>query len=97
MLAFANLVEPLSKRQLVGSTTVISATGCFFRASDTVTPGTVVRLQIERDGKTFETWAQVAHVRPDEGMGLAFFDTAQTQRILLKHWIAELARPAAKQ
>lgn len=97
MLAFATLVEPLSKRQLAGSTTVISATGCFFRTPDTVMPGAVVRLRIERDETTFDTWAQVAHVKPEEGMGMAFFDTARTQMDVLREWIAELAQATKRQ
>lgn len=97
MIAPAEVTEPLSKRNVNGWTSVISLTGCFVRAADAPTAGTVVRLRIERDGKAFETWAQVARVRPEEGMGIAFFDTAQTQMNLLRQWIAELAQAGTKQ
>lgn len=43
-----------------------------------------MRLRIEWEGSTFETWAQIAHVRPDDGMGLAFFDTAPAQTDVLR-------------
>jgi hypothetical protein len=92
VIALAEVIEPLSKRPLMGSITIISATGCFFRAAESVAPGTVVRLKIERDGERFETWAQVAHVKPEDGMGLAFFDTPQPQKDCLLRWIAELAQ-----
>jgi hypothetical protein len=91
MAAFAEVIEPLSKRHMMGSITIISVTGCFFRSADHTDAGTVVQLRIERNGSTFESWAQVAHVRPEEGMGLAFFDTTQARMNLLKQWIAELA------
>jgi hypothetical protein len=50
--------------------------------------GTVVQLRIEQDGRAFETWARVVSAVEQEGMGLAFFDTAQAQRDLLKTWMA---------
>lgn len=95
LVSAAEVIEPLTKRSTNGSISVISVTGCFFRSTDSVTAGTVVRLRIERDGSTFETWAQVVHVRA-EGMGIAFFDTAQNQLNLLRQWIAELAQAATK-
>jgi hypothetical protein len=97
MIALAEITEPLKKRTVNGWTSVISLTGCYVRAADPPTAGTVVRLRIERDGATFETWAQIAHVRPNDGMGLAFFDTRQAQMDVLRGWIAELARAATKQ
>lgn len=97
MMALAEITEPLSKRSTAGRASVISLTGCFVRVVDAPTAGTVVRLRIERDGNTFETWAQIVHVRPNDGMGLVFFDTAQSQMEVLRKWIAELAQAATKQ
>lgn len=86
--ALAELTEPVSKRRVTGWTSLISDNGCHVRAADTLVPGTIVQLRIERDGKTFETWARIADAVAQEGMGLAFFDTAQRQRDLLKTWMA---------
>lgn len=97
MIALAEITEPLNKRTINGWTSVISLTGCFVRAAEAPTAGTVVRLRIRGTGATFETWAQIAHVRPNDGMGLAFFDTARTQMDVVRGWIAELARATKKQ
>lgn len=97
MIALAEITEPLNKRTINGWTSVISLTGCFVRAAEAPIAGTVVRLRIQANGATFETWAQIAHVRPNDGMGLAFFDTARTQMDVLRGWIAELAQEARKQ
>lgn len=88
MTAFAELTEPVSKRCVTGWTSLISDNGCHVRAAETLAPGTIIQLRIEREGKSFETWARVADAVAQEGMGLAFLDTSQTQRELLKKWIA---------
>jgi PilZ domain len=85
--ALAEVIEPVSKRRISGWTSVISDRGCHVRASDLLATGTIVQLRIEREGGTFETWARVANAVPQEGMGLAFFDTAESQRSLLKKWM----------
>ncbi|HEY6466003.1 MAG TPA: PilZ domain-containing protein [Candidatus Acidoferrales bacterium] len=86
--ALAELTEPVSKRCVSGWTSLISDNGCHVRAADTLAPGTIIQLRIEREGKSFETWARVADAVAQEGMGLAFFDTSQPQRDLLKTWMA---------
>jgi hypothetical protein len=88
IIALAELTEPMSKRRVTGWTSLISDNGCHVRAADTLPPGTIVQLRIERDGKAFETWARIADAIAQEGMGLAFFDTAQPQKDLLKTWMA---------
>lgn len=89
--ALAELTEPVSKRRVSGWTSVISDNGCHIRAADTLAPGTIIQLRIECEGKSFETWARVAAAVAQEGMGLAFFDTPQPQRDLLKSWMAGAA------
>jgi PilZ domain len=85
--ALAEVIEPVSKHRISGWTSVINDNGCHVRASDSLAAGTIVQLRIEQDGRTFETWARVANAVPQEGMGLAFFDTAESQRSLLKTWM----------
>jgi hypothetical protein len=87
--ALAEIVEPVSRRKVTGWTSAISDAGCHVRAADALATGTIVQLRIERKGITFETWARVASALPEDGMGLAFFDTAPTQRDLLKKWMEE--------
>jgi PilZ domain-containing protein len=90
--ALAEILEPVSRRRVTGWTSAISDTGCHVRAADALAAGTIVQLRIEQKGNTFETWARVASALPEEGMGLAFFDTAQTQRDLLRKWMQEVPK-----
>ena len=56
-------------------------------------PGAIVRLEIERQGQKFQTWARVVSAAPEEGMGLAFFHTDPEQRKTLKRWMDEFEQP----
>ncbi len=85
--ALAEVIEPVSRRNVSGWTSVISEGGCHVRAADALAPGTIVQIRIERDGKAFQSWARVASAFPQEGMGLAFFDTEPSQKDLLRSWI----------
>jgi hypothetical protein len=86
----AELIEPVSDQHVQGWTTVISETGCYVRAADTLPSGAVAQLRIEREGRSFASWARVVHAVPATGMGLAFFDMEQLQREILKSWIEEV-------
>jgi hypothetical protein len=74
-----------------GWITVISLSGCYIRAEDTLDAGAVAQLRVEWHEMTFETWARVAHAIPGDGMGIAFFDTKPQQMELLKKWIEVIA------
>jgi hypothetical protein len=86
--ALAEVIEPVSRRRVTGWTSLINDNGCHVRAADALAAGTIVQLRIQQEGGVFETWARVADAVPEEGMGLAFFDTEQSQRELLKAWMA---------
>jgi hypothetical protein len=85
--ALADVFEPTSRKHVTGWTSTVGDAGCHIRAGDSFAIGTIVQLRIEQEGRAFETWARVASATPQEGMGLAFFDTAQSQRDLLKTWM----------
>jgi hypothetical protein len=96
IVALAEIVEPVSHTRAEGWTSVISDSGCHVRASHSLPLGEIVQLKIERDGQKFQTWARVASAAPDEGMGLAFFDTDPEQRKTLKLWMEEFERSEPK-
>ena len=83
-------MEPGSKKRLQGWTEVLSDAGCYVHAAESLVTGTVVRLRIEMNALTFDTWARVIRSVRD-GMGLAFFDTPESQRAILKDWLEEVA------
>jgi hypothetical protein len=90
--ALAEVIEPVSRRSVSGWTSAISDKGCHVRAAEALAAGTIVQLRIELNGRIFESWARVTTAVPEEGMGLAFFDTAQLQRDLLAKWMAEAGK-----
>jgi hypothetical protein len=83
-------VQP-GERHFGGATSVISLSGCYFRAADTFLPGMVLRLKIQWHGTSLGTWARVAHAVSGDGMGLAFLRTDDSQNEILKQWLQELA------
>jgi PilZ domain len=89
IVALVEVVEPVSQARADGWTSTISDTGCHVRAANLLPLGEIVQLKIEREGQRFQTWARVASAVPDEGMGLAFFDTDPEQRKTLKRWMDE--------
>ena len=89
IIALVEVVEPVGRSSVTGWTSTISDNGCHVRAVSSLTAGSIVRLQIEQKGKVFQTWARVASVLPEEGMGLSFFDTDPAQKEILKRWMEE--------
>lgn len=88
-LALAELLEPVGRLQITGHTSTISDIGCQVQTANSLTVGTIVQLKIEQEGKVFQTWARVASVTPELGMGLSFLDTKAAHRETLKGWIEQ--------
>jgi hypothetical protein len=97
LIALVEVEEPVSRVRVNGWTSTISDKGCHVPAASVLAAGTIVRLQIEWKGQTFQTWARVASVRAEGGIGLAFFDTDPEQRDTLKKWIEEFEAARASQ
>jgi hypothetical protein len=87
--ALAEVIEPVGRRTVSGWTSNISLEGCCVRVADPLVAGTIVKLKVQHSHRTFETWARVADSVPEEAMGLAFIDTGEAQRDLLKKWFAD--------
>jgi hypothetical protein len=79
------------ERRIGGGISVISRGGCYFRAPELLSTGSVLRLRVEWRGKSLETWARVAHSVPGDGMGLAFLSMEPSQTRTLKEWLQELS------
>jgi hypothetical protein len=52
--------------------------------------GTIVELQLTKDGKSFHSMAKVVCSQVGVGMGLSFSAVEQDQLLLLERWFAEL-------
>ena len=68
----------------------ISLGGCFL---DTTTPhqkGTRLKLRLSKEGRAFESLAEVVVNMPGMGMGLKFIDPSPAALRVLESWIAEI-------
>lgn len=90
-VANVEIYEPLGRIRLDGQTSEISANGCYVDVMNPLEKNTVLQLRIVRDGQSFQTWARVAYVQPNLGMGVAFFDTLEEHRRIIADWLVDLS------
>jgi hypothetical protein len=68
----------------------ISLGGCYLDSTTPHPEGTRLKLQLSREGRTFESLAEVVVAMPGMGMGLRFIDTTSAARRVLEGWIGEI-------
>lgn len=87
------ITDPVEQTRINGRVTVLSQKGCFARTQTPMTHRAVVRLQIQKDGATFETWARATRNEPgsETGVVLVFMDTPPEQTKVLAGWLDGLA------
>lgn len=66
----------------------LSLQGCYVDTLNPLPAGSTVRLQIFQDGQTLDALANVSSHHPGWGMGLAFDNLTQEQRLLLENWLS---------
>lgn len=89
--ATAIVIDVQSETKLAGRCSDLGRGGCFV---DTISPfpiGTVVRLQLTLEQKSFEAQAKVAYSLDGMGMGLSFTAAAPEQFRVLEKWIGVLS------
>jgi len=82
--------EPNSETRIHGRTADLSEGGCY---ADTMSPlpaGTVVKVRISKENRSFESQATVAYAVAGMGMGLRFELTDPQQVANLRRWLGEL-------
>ncbi len=82
--------EPNSETRIHGRTADLSEGGCY---ADTMSPlpaGTVVKVRISKENRSFESQATVAYAVAGMGMGLRFESTDPQQVANLRRWLGEL-------
>ena len=91
--ATLQISDPVEQRQIAGRVTVLSQKGCFGRTQTPMTHPEVVRVTIQTDEATFETWARATPSHPDTARGvvLVFIDTQPEQAKVLEGWLEGLA------
>ncbi len=89
--AAAEICELRSQARVSGRCSDLSPGGCYV---DTLSPfavGTIVKIRMERDQRTFEGTAAVAYAHVSMGMGLTFTEIKPDHQLVLRAWIAELS------
>jgi PilZ domain len=90
LVAIAELTDPGDAKMLSARITQVSRTGCYVDSPKTFPVGTLLKVIISRDQRTFVAKADVIHVQEQIGMGLAFVDPPQDQLKILDSWLAAL-------
>ena len=88
-VAKVSLSESLSNTRVSGLTTDLSEGGCCVRVTEVFARGTLVDLEIIRNGETLRIPATVAYGLPPNVMGLSFGDMNTEQRTILERWIEQ--------
>ncbi|MGC1903393.1 MAG: PilZ domain-containing protein [Candidatus Acidiferrum sp.] len=89
-VASAEVVEVSTGTKLSARTSEIGVGGCYVDALNSFAVGTAVTIKIVRDQGAFEAKAKVVYSDPSFGMGLAFTELADPQRLILETWVAEI-------
>jgi len=83
-------MEPNSGTKIHGRTADLSEGGCY---ADTMSPlpaGTVVKVRISKENRSFESHGTVVYAVSGMGMGLRFESIEPRQLANLKRWLGEL-------
>jgi hypothetical protein len=89
--AAAELEELHSGTKMAARSSDLSRGGCYL---DTINPfplGTVVKLRLTKERKTFEVQATVVYLQPGMGMHVMFTAAGPEQLWTLEKWLAELS------
>lgn len=92
-VASAEVTDLSSETRQTGRISELGIGGCYIKAADPFSTGTLVQLRIFRGQSVFETKAEVVYsheAQLNTGMGLTFLDLALDQRSLLEDWLAEI-------
>src|SRR6185437_12479423 len=89
--AAADVVDTISGTRLSARCSDLGLGGCFIDTTSPFPVGTVVKIRLTMEQKSFQAIASVAYSMPGMGMGLAFTAAEPDQIWVLKLWIGELS------
>ena len=81
------LSESGSDVRVLGLTTDLSEGGCCVRVEEVFPRGTVVELEITKNGESLKTTATVAYGLPPNVMGLSFAQMNASHKAILDNWL----------
>jgi hypothetical protein len=87
--ASALVFEPKSETSLRARTADLGPDGCFIDTLNPFSPGTMIKVRIDKGGTSFEAWARVVYSLTSMGMGLFFHFVAPEQLWVLHEWLGD--------
>lgn len=89
------IVNLQSGRSIIGLGHGLGLFGVFVRATTPFREGTEVKVRISLDTEEIIAVARVAHSRPEDGMGIAFYAITRGSQEALEDWVTEVEKQEA--
>ncbi len=84
-------VEGKSQTRIQGRTSDLSRGGCYVDTISSFPAGSVVKMRLTKDARSFEALAEVVYSLMDMGMGVKFTSGDPQQLLTLEKWVGELS------
>jgi len=84
-------VESKSQTRIQGRTSDLSRGGCYVDTISSFPAGSVVKIRLTKDARSFESQAQVVYSSVGMGMGVKFTAGDSQQLSTLEKWVGELS------
>ena len=84
-------VESKSQTRIQGRTSDLSRGGCYVDTISSFPAGSVVKIRLTKDARSFESQAQVVYSSVGMGMGVKFTSGDSQQLSTLEKWVGELS------
>jgi len=89
--ATVEIVEPNSQTRIQGRTSDLSRGGCYVDSTSYFPAGSIVKMRLTKDMRSFEAQADVVYSLDGMGMGVKFTGAGPEQFSTLEKWMAELS------
>jgi hypothetical protein len=89
--ATVEAVEPKSQTRINGRTSDLSRGGCYVDTISSFPVGSIVRMRLTKETRSFEAPAEVVYSLVGMGMGVKFTDGDPEQLWILEKWVGELS------
>ena len=89
--ATVEMVELKSQTRIYGRTSDLSRGGCYVDATSSFPAGSIVKIRLTKEMRSFEAQAEVVYSLSGMGIGVKFTGADPEQVSTLEKWVAELS------
>ena len=93
-IATVEVVDPKSGKRVISKTANLSSYGCHVRTDTPFRPGTVVKLTVRAQNKTFRSEGKIIYSVSGEGMGIRFDNINADEQVTLNEWLMQASHEA---